>query len=85
MLYKANEYRKNVGRTPDKEIIFHTQEEEKMAFVVGSGCVGCMSCVAACPVEAIEDAGGVAKIDESKCVNCGTCAAQCPVSAIEEG
>ena len=56
-----------------------------MAFVVGSGCVGCMSCVAACPVEAIEDAGGVAKIDETKCVNCGTCAAQCPVSAIEEG
>lgn len=56
-----------------------------MAFVVGDSCVGCMSCTGVCPVDAISDDGGKAKIDENTCVSCGSCAAQCPVEAIQEG
>ena len=55
-----------------------------MAFVVTDSCVGCMACSAACPVDAISDNGGQAKIDETLCVSCGTCAGTCPVGAIEE-
>lgn len=55
-----------------------------MAYVITSSCIGCGACIGECPVEAIEDAGGVSKIDASKCIGCGTCAGSCPVNAIEE-
>ncbi len=47
-------------------------------------CIGCGSCVATCPVEAIELVEGVAKIDKEKCVGCGACKGACPVEAINE-
>ena len=46
-------------------------------------CIGCGTCVAICPVEAISfDADGKAKIDKEKCIRCGACQASCPVEAI---
>ena len=47
-------------------------------------CVGCGSCAANCPVEAIKagDDGKYAIGDA--CVACGACAANCPVNAISQ-
>ena len=48
-------------------------------------CVGCGSCIGACPVNAISfDANGKAVIDQETCVKCGTCVGACPVNAISE-
>lgn len=48
-------------------------------------CVGCGSCAANCPVEAISaDNEGKYEIAADACVECGACAANCPVGAIEE-
>ncbi len=47
-------------------------------------CIGCGTCVAICPVEAISfDSNGKVEIDKSKCIHCGACQASCPVSAID--
>ena len=45
-------------------------------------CIGCGTCVAVCPVNAISFEGGKAKIDQDKCIKCGTCVSVCPVNAI---
>ena len=46
-------------------------------------CIGCHSCMAACPMAAISvGQDGKCVIDPQKCVSCGTCASICPVSAI---
>lgn len=55
-----------------------------MAYKIGENCVGCGSCAAQCPVEAIKENAGVYEINEDICVGCGACAAQCPVEAIKE-
>ena len=47
-------------------------------------CVGCGSCAANCPVEAISAAGDKYEIAADKCVECGACAANCPVNAISQ-
>lgn len=49
-------------------------------------CIGCGSCVGACPMGCIsmgED--GKAEINSDICISCGSCAAVCPVEApVEE-
>ncbi len=47
-------------------------------------CVGCESCVGACPVSAISVDGGKASVDAGTCVDCGSCVSTCPVSAISQ-
>ena len=47
-------------------------------------CIGCGTCVGACPVGAISMVGDKAVIDQDTCIKCGTCVAVCPVEAIEE-
>ncbi|MBP3344631.1 MAG: 4Fe-4S binding protein [Clostridia bacterium] len=47
-------------------------------------CIGCGTCVAICPVEAISfGTDGKAVIDKTKCIRCGACQASCPVEAID--
>ncbi len=55
-----------------------------MVRVKGDECVGCESCVSACPVEAISMVDEKAVIDHDKCTGCGTCIAECPSEAIKE-
>ncbi len=45
-------------------------------------CVGCGTCVDACPVDAISMENDKAKIDAGKCTECGSCVDECPVGAI---
>lgn len=46
-------------------------------------CVGCGTCVAACPTGACRrDESGI-RLDPSRCRRCGRCAAACPAEALE--
>lgn len=51
---------------------------------VESRCIGCDSCLAACPHNALSRLpDGTIHIDRSRCQGCGTCAAACPANAME--
>ncbi len=45
-------------------------------------CVGCESCVGACPTTAISMKDGKACVSDADCVSCGACVGECPVEAI---
>lgn len=47
-------------------------------------CVGCETCVPACPVEAISMVDDKAVIDQETCTQCETCIDECPVEAIKK-
>lgn len=47
-------------------------------------CDFCGTCVAVCPVDAIEVLESVVIIDEDTCTQCLNCVAVCPWGALEE-
>ena len=47
------------------------------------GCLGYGDCAEACPFDAIEITGGIARIIEDRCKACGKCIAVCPKKLIE--
>jgi len=47
------------------------------------GCLGHGDCVKACPFEAIDITGGIARIIEDRCKACGKCVAACTKKLIE--
>lgn len=46
-------------------------------------CIGCRSCVAACPQQVLEFTGEGLKIAREKCNACGACVRVCPAGAME--
>ncbi len=46
-------------------------------------CIGCKSCVDACPQKALTLTQDGLRIDRTKCKGCGTCADACPSTAME--
>ena len=52
------------------------------AIVDKEKCTGCGECIEACPLDAIEMEGDIAKIDPDVCSDCGACVDVCPVEAI---
>ncbi|NMB44957.1 MAG: 4Fe-4S binding protein [Firmicutes bacterium] len=46
-------------------------------------CIGCGTCVAKCPSQAMELKNGRAVVDPSRCVFCGYCGAHCPEFAVK--
>jgi iron only hydrogenase large subunit-like protein len=51
-------------------------------FFDSAKCSGCMSCLRACPTEAIRVRDGLARMLEDRCIDCGECFKVCPKSAI---
>ncbi len=46
-------------------------------------CVGCGTCVDACPEAAIELVDEFAVVDEKRCQECGDCVEACPTESIK--
>ncbi len=46
-------------------------------------CVGCGTCVDACPEAAIELVDEFAQVDEKRCQECGDCVEACPTESIK--
>jgi Na+-translocating ferredoxin:NAD+ oxidoreductase subunit B len=59
-------------------------KQRQVAFIVEEDCIGCVKCIAACPVDAIL---GAAKLMHTviteECTGCELCVAPCPVDCIE--
>ena len=62
---------------------FGEHKPKSVAFIDENACIGCVKCIAACPVDAIV---GAAKfmhtIIASECTGCELCVAPCPVDCI---
>ncbi len=50
---------------------------------IGSRCIGCKTCLDACPNGALSDPATGLTIDRSRCKGCGTCVEACPGGALE--
>lgn len=61
------------GISPKKEI-----------WVIHSKCIGCFSCIDACPQSALSSGEQGIEVDRSKCIGCYSCADVCPSKAIEK-
>ena len=46
-------------------------------------CIGCHTCLKACPDGCLSDSGGGIVIDHLRCQGCGSCASACPSNALE--
>ncbi len=62
---------------------FGLHKPASVAFIIEEDCIGCVKCIAACPVDAIV---GAAKfmhtVIASECTGCELCLAPCPVDCI---
>ncbi len=62
---------------------FGQHKAKSVAFIIEQDCIGCVKCIAACPVDAIL---GAAKfmhtVIASECTGCELCVAPCPVDCI---
>lgn len=48
-----------------------------------SKCIGCLSCVEACPHEALSMTADGILLDKEACLSCGKCTDECPSTALE--
>lgn len=62
---------------------FGQHKPKQVAFIIEEDCIGCVKCIAACPVDAIV---GAAKLMHTviadECTGCELCVAPCPVDCI---
>ncbi|GAB6140999.1 hypothetical protein JCM14076_17280 [Methylosoma difficile] len=65
------------------DLQFGEYKPKQVAFIVEQDCIGCVKCIAVCPVDAIL---GAAKqmhtVIASECTGCELCIAPCPVDCI---
>jgi Fe-S-cluster-containing dehydrogenase component len=72
------ECRKCVAECPTQAITVNSQG---VVMINKSLCVGCLACVAVCPIEAMRFFPG--ESTPFKCVACGACVKTCPKDALE--
>ena len=65
----------------DSIVIGHTAHMVS-GFIIGSGCIGCGTCLAVCPQKCIDIGQTPAIIGQHHCLHCGRCVESCPVQAI---
>jgi electron transport complex protein RnfB len=62
---------------------FGIQKPANVAFIIEQDCIGCVKCIAACPVDAIVGAAKLMHtVIASECTGCELCIAPCPVDCI---
>ncbi len=73
-----------LGQTPRPvNPLFGQQQEPAVAEIDESRCIGCVLCIAACPVDAIVGAAQFTHtVIRSECTGCELCLAPCPVDCI---
>jgi Na+-translocating ferredoxin:NAD+ oxidoreductase subunit B len=62
---------------------FGVHKPKQVAFIVEEDCIGCVKCIAACPVDAILGAARLMHtVIADECTGCELCIAPCPVDCI---
>ncbi|MFA5016921.1 MAG: electron transport complex subunit RsxB [Methylobacter sp.] len=62
---------------------FGLHKPPSVAFIIEEDCIGCVKCIAACPVDAIVGAAKLMHtVIASECTGCELCIAPCPVDCI---
>lgn len=62
---------------------FGVHKPKQVAFIVEEDCIGCVKCIAACPVDAILGAAKLMHtVIAAECTGCELCVAPCPVGCI---
>jgi Na+-translocating ferredoxin:NAD+ oxidoreductase subunit B len=62
---------------------FGTHKPKHVAVIVEEDCIGCVKCIAACPVDAILGAAKLMHtVIAAECTGCELCVAPCPVDCI---
>lgn len=56
-------------------------EAAPKGYIISDACIGCGTCQAVCPQQAI-DAGSPYSIRQENCLHCGSCYEHCPVQAV---
>lgn len=67
----------------DSIVIGHA-EHTVSGFIIGSGCIGCGTCLTVCPQKCIDITKKPVVIDQHHCLHCGRCVETCPKQAIEK-
>jgi len=57
--------------------------EAEGVFIDNKRCDFCGTCVAVCPVDAIELKESSITVDEKRCTRCGDCVDVCPLGVLE--
>jgi len=62
---------------------YGVHKPKAVAFIVEQDCIGCVKCIAACPVDAIVGANKfIHTVISAECTGCELCIAPCPVECI---
>lgn len=64
-------------------LAFGEHKPKQVAFIIEADCIGCVKCIAACPVDAILGAAKMLHtVITDECTGCELCVTPCPVDCI---
>ncbi len=73
----------NPSKIVRDSFVIGDRDEVRRGYFVTDKCIGCGSCLQACPQNCILMREDKAFIDKNHCLHCGRCISVCPVGAIE--